>query len=384
MDIIFTFDTTGSMSSVIAEVRYKLRQAVTDLFDKIPGLRIGIVSHGDYCDYRKVIDIVNLTDDVEKLLHFISNTPNTGGGDAAECYEYVMHRVNNMIEHRNDTTVVMVGDAYPHDQRESRAQIHRYLRDLPGFPYTTSLREGLDWRKEADRLGTQIYTIQCLSRSNQSVTFWTELAARTGGYHLRLTQFSDIVETMSAIAFHQVSDEQLNQYAQTLSESGTLTRGLATIIDTLLDEPTTFDPKTYSYEPRRIAVVGRWTRGLKPIPDGLVTVDPDRFMIGNVGHEDVPVKELLKRYDLVFKLGKVFYELRKSVTVQERKEVVVMDRETGDLFSGKDARKIIGSEYGTRGTVHPRDVEGNWTVFIQSTSANRKMLKHTKFLYDME
>jgi hypothetical protein len=47
-DVVFSFDTTGSMSQCIGEVRRKVKQVISRLFQEIPGIKIGIVAHGDY------------------------------------------------------------------------------------------------------------------------------------------------------------------------------------------------------------------------------------------------------------------------------------------------------------------------------------------------
>jgi hypothetical protein len=40
--LYFSFDTTGSMSSCIADVRRNIEKVSTKLFDQIPGLRLAI------------------------------------------------------------------------------------------------------------------------------------------------------------------------------------------------------------------------------------------------------------------------------------------------------------------------------------------------------
>ena len=50
MEVMFSFDTTGSMSGCIAEVKTKVEEIITRLFTDIPGLRISVMAHGDYCD----------------------------------------------------------------------------------------------------------------------------------------------------------------------------------------------------------------------------------------------------------------------------------------------------------------------------------------------
>jgi len=52
VEIVFSFDTTGSMSACLQEVRMKVKETVTRLMKDIPKIRIGIIGHGDYCDKK--------------------------------------------------------------------------------------------------------------------------------------------------------------------------------------------------------------------------------------------------------------------------------------------------------------------------------------------
>ena len=55
------------------------------LLADIPNIRIGIIAHGDYCDYNTyVVKIQDLTSDVDTLVNFAQSTPSTGGGDMPE------------------------------------------------------------------------------------------------------------------------------------------------------------------------------------------------------------------------------------------------------------------------------------------------------------
>jgi hypothetical protein len=50
VEVVFSFDTTGSMASCLTEVRKKVTETVARLMKDIPNMRIGIIGHGDYCD----------------------------------------------------------------------------------------------------------------------------------------------------------------------------------------------------------------------------------------------------------------------------------------------------------------------------------------------
>ncbi|WP_404364917.1 hypothetical protein ACIHQR_32020 [Corallococcus coralloides] len=84
VEVVFSFDTTGSMYPCLAQVRKKLGAAVARLTKEIPGIRIGIIAHGDYCDAKStyVTKALDLTDDVKAITRFVEKVEQTGGGDA--------------------------------------------------------------------------------------------------------------------------------------------------------------------------------------------------------------------------------------------------------------------------------------------------------------
>jgi hypothetical protein len=50
LNLVISFDDTGSMSSVRREVRRKIATLVEELFNIYENLKIGIIIHNDYCD----------------------------------------------------------------------------------------------------------------------------------------------------------------------------------------------------------------------------------------------------------------------------------------------------------------------------------------------
>src|SRR5947207_2017115 len=173
-DVVFSFDTTGSMSACLREVRKKIKETIDRLFNSIPGIRIGLVAHGDYCDEKStyLMKYVDLTSNKQSLIDFVNNTGDTSGGDAPEAYEYVLNKVQDLSWNADAMrSLVMIGDAYPHDKN----------------PYN------LDWRnevKELNKMNINIYSVQALSRGHgQPYTFFKQMANMTNGYHLFLDQF---------------------------------------------------------------------------------------------------------------------------------------------------------------------------------------------------
>jgi hypothetical protein len=78
--------------------------------------------------------------------------------------------------------------------------------------------------------------------------------------------------------------------------------------------------------------------------------------------------------------GACFYQLQKQEKVQEYKMIVLRDKTTNAIYGGNGARQMLGlPSYGEVKLV-PADC-GNFDVFIQSTSINRKVTKGTQVLY---
>ena len=113
MEIVFSFDTTVSMSLV----NPVLQNVLERLFADIPGLKVAIFVR-DYCDSRTtyVSKFVNFTNDVQELCKFAKNTGKTGGGDPNECHELVLHQVRSKLNWTPGTqrALVLIGRTNSH------------------------------------------------------------------------------------------------------------------------------------------------------------------------------------------------------------------------------------------------------------------------------
>lgn len=79
--------------------------------------------------------------------------------------------------------------------------------------------------------------------------------------------------------------------------------------------------------------------------------------------------------------GGAFYQLVKlEPRVQANKRIAIREKTTGTVFSGDAARQMLALP--TVGTVRlAPDELGEWDVFIQSTSVNRKLDANTQLMY---
>jgi len=227
LDIVVSFDTTGSMGPAIAEVRRKVEQFVDQLYKDVADLRIGIIAHGDYIDatYRPETYLLKRTKLVDSagradIINFIRTVPNTYGGDGDEAYEYVLKELES-VEWRADAdkVFILIADADPHRVG------YRYGSYTVHEDYTTIARRLI-------ARGIKIYPVQALARSPK--TMYVQLAHMSNTPRLELAQFTNIIPLLTAITYKQQSDEKLQQYGEQLQSDGLLDRNLADALNLLL------------------------------------------------------------------------------------------------------------------------------------------------------
>lgn len=355
--IVFSFDTTGSMYPCLAEVRRRLAESVGRVLKEVPDVEIGIVAHGDACDgFTRGYRFLDFTNDVAVLQGFIKTVESTGGGDAPEWYEYVLLKVPNDFSWHSDSRkmLVMIGDAQPHPVGYRQGN----------YTCNTSWQEAA---MDLADMGVAVHTVQCLGRTHDD-RFWRPLAEKTNGYAVELAQFSNITELIVALGYRYDQTEEiyskLRGYESELKAAGKLNRNVSAVIDTLLERKA----KTF-VESSSDADLSR-----KAVP-------PSRFQVFRLDH-DARINDFVREMGLTFRVGRGFYQWSKPVMVQSYKEVVLRDKASGDMFSGDDARRLIGLPIATNYNLRNPINRAKYDIFIQSTSATRKLLAGTEFMYE--
>lgn len=113
-------------------------------------------------------------------------------------------------------------------------------------------------------------------------------------------------------------------------------------------------------------------------PHGLQKVGEERFKILKVPKK-CTIKQFVLSNSLEFRCGRGFYEFTKPEIISYRKEVVLVEKSSGKMFTGRDACRLIGAGSGIR---IPPTTFKTWRVFVQSTSHGRNLMANTGFLYD--
>ena len=192
-DMVIAFDTTGSMSSYINDVKAHVTKLIPELLTANPNLNISIVAFGDYCDMKsatefgKAYQVLDLTRDENKLIHFVNTAKNTSGEDNDEFYELVIKKITEETSWRKDSTksVLLIADHDPHKV---------------GYSYGSIVRNAqIDWRAEAKKAaaaGIVFDTLQIIP----SKQWYKELSQITGGLNLDFKSSSKTAQLVKASA----------------------------------------------------------------------------------------------------------------------------------------------------------------------------------------
>lgn len=110
----------------------------------------------------------------------------------------------------------------------------------------------------------------------------------------------------------------------------------------------------------------------------LQRLPPSAYRIVSVPH-DAYIRDFVESHvGTRYVLGNGYYELMKSEMIQAGKQVAVQEIATGNVYTGREARSLIGLDARDE-RVRP-DRNPLFKVYVQSTSTNRKLIKGTTLL----
>lgn len=121
----------------------------------------------------------------------------------------------------------------------------------------------------------------------------------------------------------------------------------------------------------------------KTLDRTLVDISKDVMSLVRGSRDPESIREFIEsKTGLAFKKGAAFYQLVKSETVQNYKELLIRDKASGSIYYGAAARGLLGVPDNHTGdiTLRPGN-HGNYDIYIQSTSVNRRLPLGTLIMY---
>jgi DNA-directed RNA polymerase subunit RPC12/RpoP len=115
LDIVITFDSTGSMSGEINQVKEQISRIGTTLTKLIPKARISICTYRDEGD-EYVVKGLPLTGDIAEVQQYLNSIHAGGGGDHPEAVHAGLQWAvnNNQFRPQARKVILLFGDAPPH------------------------------------------------------------------------------------------------------------------------------------------------------------------------------------------------------------------------------------------------------------------------------
>jgi hypothetical protein len=368
MDIAISFDMTGSMTPCMYQLRCEINKLITNLSSNITDLNIGIITHGDYDSPSYLTEYIDLTPNINDTKNFIMTVRDATGNafNDGEAYEEALH-LANLLKWRSTAIkiLIVIGDDIPH---EKTSNINR---------------NKIDWREELAKLNekqVKIFGVQCPTLDcNRSKFFYEELnRISLEGVIIKMNQFSYIVDIILALTFTCYNKESGEQYEQELIDGKKYNRNMEEVFNTLLKR----EDKKVMVGKHTTTTTTTTTNPITLAAANLIPVNPGRFQVLTVIN-NTRIKDFVNQTGATFKVGRGFYELMKKETISHKKEVVLQQITSGDFFTGKDARLLLGLPETATVDIKANTIPTGYTAFVQSTSANRKLIGGTKFLYDI-
>ncbi len=212
-----------------------------------------------------------------------------------------------------------------------------------------------------------------------------EMVDRNGGPRLRkeMDRLSDDY-TVAITVPNKMSEREAIAYgfpADNIQIWHTTEKGLQELGDTMIGS-------TQSYYSTR-AMGQKSTKMLFKLPEvtkaevkqKLDEVDPGSYetLLVRPYDHDRPIKDFVEAWTKKpYRLGSAYFQLTKAEKVQGNKVVAVVEKSTGKMFSGPDARKLLNLP-NCEVKVAAADFR-NFDVFVQSHSCNRKLVQATHLI----
>lgn len=110
---------------------------------------------------------------------------------------------------------------------------------------------------------------------------------------------------------------------------------------------------------------------------GLTPVNPSKYQLIPVARE-AGIREWVTECGHTYRTGSAFYQLSTVEKIQAQKRIAVLEKKTDRVYTGPQARSLLGLP-DSEVRVRP-DHNDDFTIFVQSTSVNRKLVPHTRLL----
>ncbi|HEY0392215.1 MAG TPA: vWA domain-containing protein [Solirubrobacterales bacterium] len=207
-DVMFVFDTTGSMGGAIDEAQAEIQEAMTQIGASLPDVQFGLSEVSDYNDVVNPGEFeygigdgfapwtlhVPITSNQSAISAALLGLEANGGGDSPEAYGRGLFEsdANPAVGWRPGArgVIVLVADDVPHDNELNEGIPDSVWYEAPfvtgvdpGADNTVGTADDLDWQGVLQRLVADGRPLEFVDYHGQPAYFpyWQNWTARTGG-----------------------------------------------------------------------------------------------------------------------------------------------------------------------------------------------------------
>lgn len=330
-DVIFVLDRSGSMASLIGKARENLQS-------QIDTLRRAATTTDRYR-----ISIINFNDSVRTTLQGLDVTAATSAGGF---YEYPSGGTR-----LNDAILEAIALA---NRLDTKGKQHAFLISIltdgeenSSTNYILNVAAAVKQATAGDRFSF-VYAGPRGSRN---------YALSAGIPHGNATEWEQTYEGMSFLGTQ--TNSSLNTYTSSRS------RGIVSSTS-FYAAPVTKDANAFAN-----------------MLDNKLDDVSGQVKVERVTDKDpVVINKFCQKKFGSFPKGQIYYQLTESEKVQDYKKLIVQDQTTGNFYAGETAAKKLLGVPSYQGTVHIKPGQlGDFKVFVQSTSVNRKLTPGTAVVY---
>jgi hypothetical protein len=219
LDIVFVFDSTGSMGLYVEHVKRKIRSLVRAIRKLVPAARVGLVTYRDFgMDF--VTRAVQLTHGTRGLELFLEETDYEGGGDREEAvYEGLRVAIEELNwNEKSAKVIVLIGDAPPHAGDVARAGdlVERFRKEMGGTLAAVDTNRPIPLSGQYHGCPPGVDPPCEVVLHGELMEEFRILADRGGGECLRFTEMERMNEMMVMLIFGSDWKEYLDLFVKNL------------------------------------------------------------------------------------------------------------------------------------------------------------------------
>ena len=188
LDIVICFDSTGSMTGEIDEVKRQIDRIGTVLMTLVPKTRISVCTYRDQGD-EYVVKGFPLSSSVQDVKTYLNRIEAGGGGDLPEAVEEGLYwaAMKNQFRPQARKVILLFGDAPPHSNK---------LKDC--------LTIATDFRKQHKGI---VSTVTC--RNDEPLSEFYDIASAGGGEAYLTKNHREIVRELIVLVFGSTHREKV-------------------------------------------------------------------------------------------------------------------------------------------------------------------------------